>query len=198
VFVHQSLVFFEVDGGPGLIFNGLFLAADDPEPIPTALLQAKNDLTAAYLQAEGASMPAPVTISGDIGGQTLAPGIYKSTSSLLIQNGNLTLDAQGNPNASWIFQIASDFTTIGGSPFPSPAGGNIILAGGAQAKNIFWQVGSSATIGDYTSFKGTILALTSVTMNALCSSCWSNVVQQWCCIINQHKFYLQTLNTKTN
>ena len=158
--------FFEVDGGPGLIFNGLFLAADDAAPIPAALLQAKNDLTAAYLQAEGASLPAPVTISGDIGGQTLAPGIYKSTSTLLIQNGNLTLDAQGDPNASWIFQIASDFTTIGGSPFPSPAGGNVILAGGAQAKNIFWQVGSSATIGDYTSFKGTILALTSVTMNA--------------------------------
>lgn len=158
--------FFDVDGGPGLIFNGEFFAADDPNPIPTMLLQAKNDLTAAYLQAEGATSPAPVTVSGDIGGQTLAPGIYKSTSTLLIQNGNLTLDAQGNPNASWIFQIASDFTTVGGSPFPSPAGGNIILAGGAQAKNIFWQVGSSATIGDYTSFKGNILALTSVTMNA--------------------------------
>jgi hypothetical protein len=158
--------FFDVDGGPGLIFNGEFFAADDPNPVPALLLQAKNDLTAAYLQAEGAISPAPVFVAGDIGGQTLAPGIYKSTSTLLIQNGNLTLDAQGDPNAYWIFQIASDFTTIGGAPYPSPAGGNVILAGGAQAKNIFWQVGSSATIGDYTSFKGNILALTSVTMNA--------------------------------
>lgn len=151
---------------PATIVNGASYAADDAAPIPAMLLQAKLDLTAAYLYAEGATSPAPTTISGDQGGITLAPGIYKSTSTLLIQNGNLTLDAQGDVNAVWIFQIASDFTTIGGSPFPSGAGGNVILSGGAQAKNIFWQVGSSATIGDYTSFKGNILALTSITMNA--------------------------------
>ena len=69
------------------------------------------------------------------------------------------MDAQGDANAVWIFQIASDFTTVGG------AGGDVILAGGAQAKNVFWQVGRSATIGDYTIFKGNILALTSITMN---------------------------------
>lgn len=158
--------FMAVDGGPGLIFNGAFYAADDAAPIPAMLLQAKNDLTAAYLQAEGATAPAPTTVSGDLGGLTLAPGIYKSTSTLLIQNGNLTLDAQGDPNAYWIFQIAAGFTTVGGAPYPSPAGGNVILSGGAQAKNVFWQVGTSAVIGDYTSFNGTILALTSVTMNA--------------------------------
>jgi hypothetical protein len=60
----------------------------------------------------------------------------------------------------WIFQIASDFTTVGG------AGGNVILIGGAQAKNVFWQTGSSATIGDFTAFKGNVLALTSITMNS--------------------------------
>lgn len=158
--------FMEVDGGPGLIFNGGFYAADDAAPVPAMLLEAKDDLMAAYLAAEGATAPAPVTIAGDIGGQTLAPGIYKSTSTLLIQNGNLTLDAQGDPNAFWIFQIAADFTTVGGAPYPSPAGGNIILSGGANADNIIWQVGSSVVIGDYTSFKGNILALTSVTMNA--------------------------------
>lgn len=130
------------------------------------LLQAKDDLTAAYLELEGANSPAPITVAGDIGGQTLAPGIYKSTSTLLIQSGNLILDAQGDSNASWIFQIASDFTTVGGSPYPSPAGGNVILTGGAEAKNVFWQVGNSAVIGDYTSFHGNILALTSITMNA--------------------------------
>ncbi len=70
------------------------------------------------------------------------------------------MDAQGDPNAVWIFQVASSFTTIGG------AGGNIILSGGAQPNNVFWQVGSSATIGDFTSFQGNILALTSVTMNS--------------------------------
>jgi hypothetical protein len=158
--------FMAVDGGPGLIFNGAFYAADDAAPIPAMLLQAKNDLTAAYLAAEGATAPAPTTVSGDLGGQTLAPGIYKSTSTLMIQNGNLTLDAQGDPNAYWIFQIASGFTTVGGAPYPSPAGGNVILSGGAQAKNVFWQVGTSAVIGDYTSFNGNILALTSITMNA--------------------------------
>ncbi|MDO9254880.1 MAG: Ig-like domain-containing protein [Bacteroidales bacterium] len=147
---------------PATIVNGVIYAADDIVPVGVAamLLQAKTDLTAAYLFAEGATSPAPATVSGDQGGKTLAPGIYKSTSTLLIQSGDLTLDAQGDPNAVWIFQIASDFTTVGG------AGGNVILSGGAQAKNVYWQTGSSATIGDYTIFQGNILALTSITMNS--------------------------------
>jgi hypothetical protein len=147
---------------PATIVNGVIYAADDIVPVGVAamLLQAKTDLTAAYLFAEGATSPAPATVSGDQGGKTLAPGIYKSTSTLLIQSGDLTLDAQGDPNAVWIFQIASDFTTVGG------AGGNVILSGGAQAKNVYWQTGSSATVGDYTVFQGNILALTSITMNS--------------------------------
>ena len=147
---------------PAVIINGAIYASDDITPPGTAamLLQAKTDLTNAYLMAEGAVSPAPVTVSGDQGGKTLAPGIYKSTSTLLIQSGNLTLDAQGDVNAVWIFQVASAFTTVGG------AGGSVILSGGAQAKNIYWQTGSSAVIGDYTSFQGNILALTSITMNS--------------------------------
>jgi hypothetical protein len=147
---------------PAIIVNGQMFASDDiaPPGVPAMLVLAKQDLTDAYLFAEGATSPAPATVAGDQGGLTLAPGIYKSTSTLLIQSGDLTLDAQGDANAVWIFQIASDFTTVGG------AGGNIILTGGAQAKNVFWQVGSSATIGDNTAFKGNILALTSITMNA--------------------------------
>ncbi|RPH30066.1 MAG: DUF3494 domain-containing protein [Bacteroidales bacterium] len=162
--VRSSIVGFP----PAIIVNGAMYAADDiaPPGVPAMLIQAKDDLVAAYLFAEGATSPAPATVAGDLGGTTLAPGIYKSTSTLLIQSGNLTLDAQGDENAIWIFQIASDFTTVGGSPYPSPAGGNVILAGSAQAKNVFWQVGSSVTIGDYTSFKGNILALTTITMNA--------------------------------
>ena len=147
---------------PATIVNGAIYASDDiaPPGVPAMLLQAKTDLTNAYLAAEAAVSPAPVTVSGDQGGLTLAPGIYKSTSTLSIANGNLTLDAQGDLNAVWIFQIASGFTTVGG------AGGSVILAGGAQAKNIYWQTGSSATLGDYTSFQGNILALTSITMNS--------------------------------
>ncbi|MDA3865786.1 MAG: ice-binding family protein [Salinivirgaceae bacterium] len=164
--VRSSIVgFSDVDGGPGIINNGDFYAANDASPVPAMLLLAKNDLVVVYLEIEGATSPAPATVAGDLGGQTLAPGIYKSTSTLKIESGNLTLDAQGDENAVWIFQIASDFTTFGGGPFPS-AGGNVILTGGAQAKNVYWQVGSSATIGDYTSFKGNVLALTSITMNA--------------------------------
>jgi hypothetical protein len=147
---------------PAIIVNGGMYASDDiaPPGVPAMLTKAKADLTAAYLFAEGATSPAPATVAGDLGGTTLAPGIYKTTSTLLIQSGDLTLDAHGDVNAVWIFQIASDFTTVGG------AGGNVILTGGAQAKNVFWQTGSSATIGDGTRFKGNILALTSITMNS--------------------------------
>lgn len=147
---------------PAVVINGAIYCSDDiaPPGIAALLIQAKQDLTNAYLAAEAASSPAPVTVSGDIGGTTLAPGIYKSTSTLMIQSGDLTLDAQGDVNATWIFQVSSAFTTVGG------AGGSVILAGGAQAKNITWQTGSSATIGDFTIFKGNVLALTSITMNS--------------------------------
>ncbi len=147
---------------PAVVINGAIYAADDLIPAGTAVMlqQAQLDLVAAYDFAAGATTPAPQTVSGDLGGTTLAPGIYKSTSSMLIQSGNLTLDAQGDANAVWIFQVASAFTTVGG------AGGSVILAGGAQAKNVFWQTGSSATIGDFTVFKGNVLALQSITMNS--------------------------------
>jgi hypothetical protein len=145
---------------PAIIVNGAMYASDDiaPAGVAAMLTQAKQDLTNAYLFAEGASYSAPITVAGDQGGKTLVKGIYKSTSTLLVQNGDLTLS--GSSTDVWIFQVASAFTTVGG------AGGNIILTGGAQAKNVFWQTGSSATIGDYTNFKGTVLALQSITMGA--------------------------------
>ena len=146
---------------PAIIVNGAIYASDDIALGTSAMLiQSKQDLSDAYHFAEAALIPAPILVAGDQGGKTLTAGIYKSTSSLLIQSGSLTLDAQGDVNAVWIFQVASALTTVGG------AGGNVILAGGAQAKNIFWQIGSSATIGDYTSFQGNVLALTSITMNS--------------------------------
>lgn len=145
---------------PATIVGGAIYASDDiaPPGTPAMLTQAKLDLTNAYLFAEGASYSAPITVSGDQGGKTLVAGIYKSTSTLLVQNGDLTLS--GSATDVWIFQIASAFTTVGG------AGGNIKLTGGALAENVFWQTGSSATIGDYTSFVGNILALQSITMGS--------------------------------
>jgi hypothetical protein len=145
---------------PAIIVNGAMYASDDiaPAGTPAMLTQAKLDLTNAYLFVEGASYSAPITVAGDQGGKTLVAGIYKSTSTLLVQNGDLTLS--GSATDVWIFQVASAFTTVGG------AGGNIILAGGALAKNVYWQTGSSATIGDYTKFNGNILALQSITMGS--------------------------------
>ena len=136
--------------------NGDILAADDDDT-PARLPQAKQDLLNAYLFAAAATLPAPATIEGSQDGKTLAPGIYKSETTLSIEGGPLTLDAGGDENAVWIFQIASTLTTT--------AGGSVILAGGAKANNVYWQVGSSATIGDGTDFKGNILALVSITVN---------------------------------
>jgi len=121
---------------------------------PTAAA-AQGDLTIAYNDAAGRTIGA-ITVAGNLGGQTLAPGLYKSTSSLEISSGDLTLDAGGDPNAIWIFQMGSTLTTT--------AGRQVILSGGAQAANIYWQVGSSATLGTTSVFKGNILALTSITV----------------------------------
>jgi hypothetical protein len=104
-----------------------------------------------------AGLPGGALIAGNLGGQTLAPGLYKSTSSLEVSSGDLTLDAKGNPNAVFIFQIASTLTTTPGR--------QVILIGGAQAANIFWQVGSMCSLDTTTAFKGTIIANTQITMN---------------------------------
>lgn len=113
------------------------------------------DLTTAYNDAAG-RMLCPVAVAGNLAGQTLAPGLYRSTSSLSITSGALTLDAQGDPNAVFIFQMASTLTT---------SSGRVVLAGGAQARNVFWQVGSSATIGTGDTVQGTIMADQAITLN---------------------------------
>lgn len=116
---------------------------------------AMADLTTAYDDAAGRTLCA-ITVAGNLGGQTLAPGLYKSTSSLSITAGDLTLDAQGDVDAVWIFQMASTLTTT--------AGRQVILAGGAKATNVYWQVGTSATLGTTSAFKGTIMANQAITM----------------------------------
>jgi hypothetical protein len=133
---------------PGILVDTLH--AGDP-----VAAQAQLELTKAYDNAAGRTLDA-IGIAGNLGGRTLAPGLYKSTSSLEISSGDLTLDAQGNPNAVFIFQMGSTLTTT--------TGRKVILAGGAQAANIIWQVGSSATLGTYSVFKGNILAMASITV----------------------------------
>ena len=121
---------------------------------PTAA-QAELDLVAAYIYAAGLQNPA--VLPGNLSGLTFTPGLYKTPSTVVLSTGNVTLDGQGDANAVFIFQIGSTLTTIGST--------HVILAGGAQAKNIFWQVGSSATLGTNSSFQGTIIALQSITMD---------------------------------
>ena len=121
---------------------------------PTAA-QAELDLTTAYLYTAG--LPGGAVLPGDLSGLTFAPGLYTNSSTVMLSAGNFTLDAQGDPNAVFIFQIGSTLTTI--------AGTQVVLAGGAQAKNVFWQVSSSATLGTNSIFQGTILALQSITLD---------------------------------
>jgi hypothetical protein len=131
----------------------------DPPP-PGTLLKpdaaaAQAALTVAYLDLAGRTAPAPQIVAGDLGGLTLFPGLYKSTSTLGI-TGAVTLDGQGKANPVWIFQIASSLTTLSSS--------SVVLAGGALPRNIFWQVGSDATLGTNSTFNGSILALNSITL----------------------------------
>jgi hypothetical protein len=121
------------------------------------LTVAKNDLTTAYNDAAGRVSTEINLLAGNIGGLTLTPGLYKSNGALEISSGDVTFDALGNSNAVFIIQIASALNTTSGR--------KIFLTGGALASNIFWQVGSSATLGTTSVFKGTIMADQSISMN---------------------------------
>jgi hypothetical protein len=112
-------------------------------PVKCAIAtQARLDAQAAYLQLAG--MPPGADPGANLGSLTLAPGVYTSPSgSFLMEGGDLTLDAQGDANAVFVFQMAQTLT-VGGPGVAAPQ--SVILAGGAQAKNVYWQVGSFATI----------------------------------------------------
>ncbi len=118
-------------------------------------IASKNSLTTAYNDA--ASRPSDGSAGTDLAGQTFLPGVRTASSSLLLSSGTVTLNAQGNPAAVFIFQIGS--TLITGSNTA------VELVNGAQACNVFWQVGSSATLGTGTRFVGTVMALATVTAN---------------------------------
>jgi uncharacterized Zn-binding protein involved in type VI secretion len=120
-----------------------------------AAKQAELDLTTAYNDAMS-RVNRPVAVAGNLGGQTLMPGLYKSTSSLAVSSGDLTLDGRGNANAVFIFQMASTLTMTKGR--------RVILTNGAVARNVFWAVGSSATLGTNCSFRGNLLVHQSISM----------------------------------
>jgi hypothetical protein len=153
---------------PGLTcgeVTGTIYSVDGSGPLPCRisdaglLTTAKNDLTTAFNDAAGRT-PATALVGADnqLGGQTLLPGVYSfggaSTANLI---GPLTLDAQGDSSAVFIFQASSTLVTASAS--------SVSLINGAQACNVFWQVTSSATFGTRTSFIGTVMADQSITDN---------------------------------
>lgn len=132
-------------------------AADDADPVPAMLTQAYNDAGAAYLDAVASTRGTPTSISGNINGLTLAPGLYESGTSIEISPGGIVyLDGLGDINAVFIIRSATSITTESTS--------EVVLSGGTQAKNVFWVAGSTITLGANSIMKGTLIASTSISM----------------------------------
>lgn len=134
---------------PGIVTGGTTHAAD------AVALQAQNDTTTAYNNLASQTCTSDLT-GQDLGGRTLVAGVYCFSSSAQL-TGALTLDAGGDSNAVWVFKTGSTLVTASNS--------SVLLTNGGQSCNVFWQVGSSATLGTTTSFVGSILALTSITLD---------------------------------
>jgi hypothetical protein len=140
-----------ITGFPPGIVNGA------THPGDAVAQQAQTDVTTAYNNLAGQACSPSNTLTGiDLGGLTLTPGVYCFSSSAQL-TGTLTLNAQGNQNAVFVFQIGTTLTTASGS--------RVLVTNGGSSCNVFWQVGSSATVGTTTSFAGNILALASITLN---------------------------------
>lgn len=137
-----------ITGFPPAVLNGVQHVAD------AQAIQAKSSLTATYTDASNRT---PITTIGtELGNTVILPGVYTSPSGTFGLTGTVTLDAQGDPNAVFILKSASTLITASGS--------NVALANGAQACNVYWLVGSSATLGTNSTFKGSLIALTSITL----------------------------------
>ena len=135
--------------------NGRMYAADMADPTPMNLTTAVEDMITAYNDAAGRTTPDFAGLyTGNIGGKTLTPGLYKWDNTVLIPSG-LTL--AGGADDVWIFQIAEDLIVSSGV--------KITLIGGAQAKNIYWKVAGAATLGSNSNFEGIILSKTGITLN---------------------------------
>jgi hypothetical protein len=136
------------------LITGKVYASNYAVPTPTNLTTAVNDMQTAYVDAAGRTTPTATELgAGDISGLTISPGLYKWGTGVNV-NSDVTLS--GGSNDVWIFQIAQGLTVASGR--------KIILSGGAQAKNIFWQVGSSVDIGTTAQFNGNILAQTAIVL----------------------------------
>lgn len=138
---------------PGIVTGGTQHISDEVADT------AKDDLTTAYNDATGRPTSADVT-DQDLGGKTLTPGVYEATTTMAL-TGTLTLNAQGNANAVFIFKAGSTLLTATDS--------QVRFINGGSPCNVFWQVGTSATLGTATRFVGTIMALTSATLNSTAS-----------------------------
>ncbi len=137
------------EGAPNGTVNGAIHQGD------AAASQAKNDLTTAYNNAAGQGPPN--TLATELGGKTLTPGVYTSQSGTFGITGTLTLNAQGDPDAVFIFKTASTLISASAS--------RVSMINGAQSCHLFWKVGSSATLGTSSAFAGNILALQSISLN---------------------------------
>jgi hypothetical protein len=157
----------------GLVNGNIYTAAPPPTvgcpsegtaATSATATQALSDANAAYIALSPAALPGGTDPgAGQLGGLTLFPGTYQSAGgSFLITGSDLTLDGQGDPNAVWVFQMASSLT-VGGPGAPR----NVTLINGAQAKNVYWQVGSFATINQAGggTMVGTIIASSGVTFS---------------------------------
>jgi len=136
------------------LVTGRIYASDYSAPTPANMTAAISAMETAYTDAAGRTDPTATELgAGNVGGMTLAPGLYKWSSGLTIPT-DLTLS--GGPNAVWIFQIAQNLDIASGKA--------VILKGGARARNIFWQVAGQATLDTTSSFNGTILCQTAVVL----------------------------------
>ncbi|AXP81629.1 hypothetical protein CJ739_2556 [Mariniflexile rhizosphaerae] len=134
--------------------TGKVYAADMADPTPVNLTTAVENMITAYNDAAGRPSPDFIELAtGNIGGKTLSPGLYKWTSSVTIPS---SITISGTASDVWIFQIAGDLNMS--------AGINMTLEGGAQAKNIFWQVAGEATFGTTSHFEGNLLSMTGITL----------------------------------
>lgn len=136
-----------VTGYPPCVITGVQHLAD------AVALQGQTDLTAAYNKLFGLPCPPANAIVANLGGTTKAAGVYCTASGIGV-TGTLTLDGGGDPNATFVFQAGTSLVTAG----------NVVLINGAQAKNVWWQVGTSATLGTASAWQGNITALTSITL----------------------------------
>ncbi len=167
-FHDSNAIYTETPLNVGNVTGSIYTAPPAPGTAASFAIASQGllDANAAYLSISPASMPGGIDPgAGELGGLTLAPGIYKSASGTFnISNGNLTLDAQGNPNAVWIFQTAAGLTV--GIAGPTGAR-SVLMINGALPKNVFWYVGSAATINGAGGgvMTGTIIANSGVTFS---------------------------------